>query len=398
MAEVPGLRQVEVVTHSIAEGGVPSHRVDRVAVAGATLALGAALFLTFAEFRPNRIASGEQLKLLESAGVWGWVVIALLFACLAAAVAPDRVRRVLLAPLGAAALGAVLFGAGHAAASLAPDPESAARVSLGGGAWALLALTAAVWFEGWQRSERTARLVSLVVGLGLVALAFAVGGLTYTSLAVEYRNRSDIFWPLVIGHVGLALSGVAIATLIGIPAGILAARSSRVRGVVVPVVGLVQTVPSLALLGLLIAPLAALGLPAIGTLPALIALTLYALLPIVRDTYLGISAVDPASLDAGRGMGMSPRQLMLRVEIPLAMPLILEGLRAALVLIVGITAVMAIGGARTLGILVFEGWGSQAPDLTLLGAVPMVVLAIFSDRGMRTLERLAVSPGIRERV
>jgi osmoprotectant transport system permease protein len=379
------------------EGGAQGYRVDRVALAASVLALGAALGLPFAEFKPNRIASGVQLSLLDSSGPWAWIVLVLLAAALIAAIAPQRWRRAVLAPLGAAALGAVLFAAGYAASTMAPDPEAAARVSLGAGAWALLALTAAVWFQGGQQGTRVARVASLAVGLVLGGLAFVLGGLQDTSLAREYQARADMFWPLVAGHTTLALAGVAIATLIGIPAGVLAARDRRVRGIVVPAVGLVQTVPSLALLGLLIAPLAALGLPAIGTLPALIALTLYALLPIVRNTYLGISAVDEASLDAGRGMGMSRRQLMFAVEFPLAMPLILEGLRAALVLIVGITAVMAIGGARTLGILVFEGWGVQAADLTLLGAVPMVILAILADRGMRALERITVSAGIRER-
>ena len=271
-------------------------------------------------------------------------------------------------------------------------PNRAARVSLGVGAWLLVALAAALWFQGDQSASRPVRLVALAIGLGLALLAFAVGGLTNTSLAREYQSRADMFWPLVVGHVTLAVSGVAIALVLGLPVGVLAARSPRVRRVAIPVVGVIQTVPSLALLGLLIAPLAALSLPAIGTLPALIALTLYALLPIVRNTYLGISAVDPASLDAGRGMGMSGSQLMARVEFPLAMPLVLEGLRAALVLIMGITAVMAIGGARTLGVLVFEGWGSQAADLTLLGAVPMVILAIALTAGC---ERSSASPSHR---
>ncbi len=365
-------------------------------VAVSVLALVVALALPFAEFRPNRIASGQQLSLLESGGVWGWAVVGLLAIALAAAFVPQRWRALAVAPTGAAVLGSVLFAVGHAASTLAPDPESAARVSLGVGAWLLIALAAALWFQGDQSAPRPVRLVALALGLGLALLALAVGGLTDTSLAREYQARADMFWPLVLGHVTLAVSGVAIALVLGVPVGVIAARSRRVRRIAIPVVGVIQTVPSLALLGLLIAPLAALGLPAIGTLPALIALTLYALLPIVRNTYLGISAVDPASLDAGRGMGMSGRQLMARVEFPLAMPLVLEGLRAALVLIMGITAVMAIGGARTLGVLVFEGWGSQAADLTLLGAVPMVILAIAADRGMRALERVTVSPGIRE--
>ena len=158
-----------------------------------------------------------------------------------------------------------------------------------------------------------------------------------------------------------------------------------------------RDLPELALYGLLIVPLGLLGLPTLGTLPALIALTLYALLPIVRNTYLGVSGVDPAIIDAGRGMGMSRGELLWRVEIPLATPLVLEGLRVALVMTVGIAAVMAIAGAQDLGTLIFEGWGQTAIDLVLLGAIPMVVLSIIADQGVRAVERGVVSPGIRLR-
>ena len=108
-----------------------------------------------------------------------------------------------------------------------------------------------------------------------------------------------------------------------------------------------------------------------------------------------VSALRPAIVDAGRGMGMSRRELLFRVEAPLALPLVIEGVRAAAVLVIGIAAVAAFIGVGTLGVLVFEGWGQQADDLILLGAVPMVVLALVVDAGLRALERVAVSPGIR---
>ena len=224
--------------------------------------------------------------------------------------------------------------------------------------------------------------------------AVAWGGLARLGIALEYRTQAYTFWPLLWRHVGLTLSGTAIAALVGVPLGIAAARRRGVRAVAIPAAGLVQTVPSLALFGLLMVPLAMLRLPTIGALPALIALTLYALLPIVRDTYLGVAGVDAAAVDAGRGMGMSRRELLWRVELPLALPLMLEGVRAALVLTVGITAVMAIGGAQTLGTLVFLGWGQQAADLVLLGAVPMVVLSVLADQAMRGVKDALVSPGI----
>ncbi|MDR3687144.1 MAG: ABC transporter permease [Coriobacteriia bacterium] len=198
-------------------------------------------------------------------------------------------------------------------------------------------------------------------------------------------------------HVWLSVGGMALGALIGVPLGILSARMKPVRAVVIPVVSIIQTVPSLALFGLLMVVLTAVALPSIGTVPTLIALTLYALLPIVRNTYLGIAGVDPAIVDAGLGMGMSRRELLWKVELPLALPLLIEGLRSALVLTVGIAAVMAIAGAMDLGTIVFYGAGLDVPDLVLLGALPMVVLAILADQAMRALEVAVVSPGIRER-
>jgi osmoprotectant transport system permease protein len=227
-------------------------------------------------------------------------------------------------------------------------------------------------------------------------VAAVFGGLQSLSLALEYQAQSATFWVLTWRHVMLTVGGTAIAAVIGVPLGIAAARRRFVRGTAIPIAGVIQTIPSLALFGILMAVLGVLALPTIGTLPALIALTLYALLPIVRNTYLGVAGVDPATVDAGRGMGMSTSELLLRVELPLALPLLLEGLRAALVLTVGIAAVMAIGGAQDLGTLVYSGWGVQSADLVLLGAIPMVILSIIADQGMRAVERGLVSPGIRE--
>jgi osmoprotectant transport system permease protein len=248
------------------------------------------------------------------------------------------------------------------------------------------------------------RLVGVAAALGAVA-AVPFGGLAQLSIAREYSVQSDAFWTGVGQHLALAGAGVALGALIGVPLGILAFHNATVRRVALGVVGVIQTVPSLALLGLLVAPLAALraaspplaalGVSGIGPTPAVIALTLYALLPIVRNTYVGLSGVDPAAIDAGRGMGMSGRQLLLRVELPLALPLLLEGLRSAAVLVLGIATVTAFVGAGGLGVLVFTGLGQQADDLVLLGAIPIILLAVAADLGVRGLSRLSVSPGIR---
>ncbi|NTW28797.1 MAG: ABC transporter permease [Coriobacteriia bacterium] len=370
-----------------------------MALSGALVALVSCVALPFVESSANRIVSGVPVRLWTAAPLWAALLFIALAGALTAAVvqsqAARRYRGPALLASAVATWGCWLLALGSAAVRLTPAGDTPARVSIGVGAWLMLAGVVAVWYQGARASHRMVTVAAAGAAIVLPVVAVLWGGLAWLSLALEYRAQADTFWTLVVNHIYLSLGGTAIAAALGIPLGILAARRRVVRATAIPVVGVIQTVPSLALFGLLMVPLAALGLPSIGPLPVLIALTLYALLPIVRSTYLGIAGVDAAIADAGRGMGMSRAELLRRVEFPLALPLVLEGVRVALVLTIGIAAVMAIGGAQDLGTLVFLGWGSQAADLTLLGALPMVALSIAADRGMRALERAIVSPGIR---
>jgi len=203
----------------------------------------------------------------------------------------------------------------------------------------------------------------------------------------------------------LSGASVAGAVLIGVPLGMLAFRSRKAEDPVFAVTSGLQTIPSLALFGLMIAPLAflsreipllrTLGIRGVGNAPAIIALTLYGLLPIVRNTVVGLKSIGAGVLDACRGMGMSRRELLVLVQIPIALPIILTGLRITAVQTVGNAAVAALIGARGLGNFVFQGLGQAAPDLIVLGALPIVVLAVVVDRGMDALIR-ALRPGPKE--
>ena len=373
----------------------PARAVDRVAALGASIALAGGLLLPLVEFRANRIVSGTLYPPWAASGIWGWLLLALLAAGLAAAFLPRDSRGAGLLAAGVLSFSAWLFAIGSAAARLMPSGDSPVRVSIASGGWVMLVGIAIVWFQGnrtvrWQR----ARAGAVAVAVAALLCAWFFGGLPDLSLVIEYYHEPT-FWTLTWDHIVLAIGGAAIAAVIGIPLGIAAARTALVRSSVIPIAGIIQTVPSLALYGLLVVPLGLLGLPTLGTVPALIALTLYALLPIVRNTYLGISGVDPAVVDAGRGMGMSDAELLVRVELPLALPFMLEGVRVALVMTIGVAAVMAIVGAQTLGVFIYEGFGGVVVDLVLLGALPMVVLSIVADQSMRGLERAVVSPGIR---
>ena len=373
-----------------------ARRVDRVAAMGAAVALAGCTLLPFAEFRVNRIASGTTQP-LGAAGVAGFALLALAAVTLALAFAPPgRIRSLSMLLAGAALLAMTPWTLGEAAVRLQVGADSIARVSVGAGGWLAFVGGAIVWFAGSRGTSPGLRLFTALAVLVALVLSVAVGGVGQLSLAREYGGQAERFWTLVRQHFVLSGSGLGLGALIGIPLGVAASRNRVVRDVTLAVVGVIQTVPSLALLGLLVAPLSAAGFRGIGATPAIIALTLYALLPIVRNTYVGLDGVSQAALDAGRGMGMSPVQLLLRVEAPLALPLVLEGLRAAAVMVIGIAAVTAFVGAGGLGILVFQGWGQQADDLTLLGAVPMVMLAVAADASIRALAALAVSPGIRE--
>jgi osmoprotectant transport system permease protein len=375
---------------------ISSGRVDRVAAFGASAAVVACLLMPLTVFRANRIVAGTSHGVL-AAGPAGWLLLAVCVCALAAAVVPLRAARGWLLPVAsAAATLALAWALGGAALTLRAGQPEASRVSIGAGAWLIAAGIAVVWFAARDYPEGVvARRIAIAVAAAGVLGAALVGGLGHLSIVTEYGSRADSFWSAVATHLALAGGSLVLAVAIGVPLGVLSLRVRWLRAATLGVVGVIQTVPSLALLGLLVVPLAALGLPGIGPLPAVIALTLYALLPIVRNTYVGLAEVDPAVVDAGRGMGMSSGQLLLRVEAPLALPLVIEGVRSAAVLVIGIAAVVAFIGVGTLGVLVFEGWGQQTDDLILLGAIPMVVLAVAADAGLRAVSRATTSPGIR---
>ncbi|MEH2029056.1 MAG: ABC transporter permease [Nostoc sp.] len=184
-------------------------------------------------------------------------------------------------------------------------------------------------------------------------------------------------------HLFLVGIAIGIAILVGIPLGILITRKTYLRQPILGIANILQTIPSLALFGLLI-PVPIIG--GIGAVPAIVALTVYSLLPIIRNTYTGIVSVDPAIQEAGRGMGMTDRQLLLQVEIPLAMGIILAGVRVATVIAIGIATIAAAIGAGGLGVFIFRGISVVNDQLILAGAVPAAVIALLADFAIGWLE------------
>lgn len=195
-------------------------------------------------------------------------------------------------------------------------------------------------------------------------------------------NRIDVLIR-TLQHLGLVAISVGIAVVMGIPLGIVIARNGRLRTPILGVANVVQTIPSLALFGFLLA-VPFIGL---GARNAIVALVAYSLLPIIRNTFAGIDGVDPAIREAATGMGMTDWQLLRIVELPLAAPVMLAGIRLAAVIGVGIATIAAAIGAGGLGVFIFRGLAMVDNGVILAGAIPAALLALLVDGGLHLLER-----------
>jgi osmoprotectant transport system permease protein len=197
------------------------------------------------------------------------------------------------------------------------------------------------------------------------------------------EHRAEIL-ARTLEHLWLVTAAMVIALLIGLPVGVALVGHSSLRRWVLGAANVVQTIPSLALFGFLI-PVPFLG--GIGANTAIVALMLYALLPILRNTYTGIAGVDPSVLEAARAMGMTPRQILWQIELPLAMGVILAGVRVATVLCIGVATIAAAVGAGGLGVFIFRGVAMVNNSVILAGAIPAALLAIAADLLLGAVER-----------
>jgi osmoprotectant transport system permease protein len=367
-----------------------------------TLVIAAAIAVAlsgFVAYAPNRLVSGKAISLWEAVSAPGTAVIALLGALLFAMcfAAPNRWLHYAEAALAVALFLLVLTAAGQAANTLALAAKPAIRISLGTAFWMLASCAALAVVDALQRlgAGPTARVLVVAAICAGAALLAAAGTFDTLSIAREYATRRQLFADAVLRHAALVVGSVGPAIVIGFPLGVAAVRTPRLQGPLFAVLNVLQTIPSIALFGLLIIPLAALaaavpqlaavGVGGIGVAPAIVALVLYALLPVVRNTSAGLAGVDAAVIEAGRGMGLTRPQIFRQVELPLALPVLLAGLRIVTVQGIGLAVVAALIGAGGLGTFVFEGLGQYAVDLVLLGALPAIFLALAADFILQTL-------------
>ena len=344
----------------------------------------AALLAPFMTIAANRIVAGDGVRVWDLAATWpgsAAVVAGLLLGL------TDKMiwARLAGAVLGLAGLVVLLM---QGAPALLEGAGANARVSPSVGFWCLLGvfLLLAADALASMAPGPLMRAGMLAAALGALAVILWSGVLSDLSILQEFASRRDAFLAATWQHLGLAFGSLAAAAAIGFPVGILCHHQIKLQSVTLPVLSFLQTIPSLAMFGLMIPVLAwvgatvpgaqAIGIAGIGFAPAFLALVLYSLLPVVGNTVAGLAAAPEAARDAARGMGMTPRQRLWRVEMPLGRPIILTGLRIVLVQNIGLAVIAGLIGGGGFGTFVFQGLNQTATDLILLGALPTVALAL----------------------
>lgn len=409
-------------------------RANPVLAVCATLSVAAALTLPLVRVAPNRLVSGEPVLLSALMPAWGWGVPLLLIMMalhpligarrhsaqanqptdqspleFGAAQAPylTAVRWVAVGVMitMALAMAGLLWLASMHAGFIAQSQSPLARTSLGAGFWSLVGLA---WLScldavshatrsGWQRR-------AILAAVALPTLLLVVWGVAdELSILKEYANRRDEFGVAMLRHLQIVATAIVPSVLLGLPLAWMCSRSARLRGWMLTVLNIIQTIPSIALFGLFMVPLAWVatrfpalaeaGIRGVGLAPAVLALLLYSLLPIVRSGLAGLAQVPAAAKTAAQAMGMSAWQIFYRIEVPLALPVLLPGLRTAVVQSVGLTAVTALVGAGGLGALMFDGLFSAANELVVLAVLPIVLMALAADTLFKGISQWVSAPG-----
>ena len=358
--------------------------------------MAAAAGLPLLTHAPNRLLSGQPVPFGVTFADGRLLALLPALPLVAGPFLPDRrLFHFILAVAAASLAASLLWLAGDTALRLADPATPSARTAFGGAFWLLEAVAALAAADALQRATANPA-IRIGVGLALalpVLVLIGIGAIDQISIMKEYANRRTVFTTAVTTHL-VIVGAMLLPTLgIGLPLGVLVVRRARLRRPVFAALNIIQTIPSIALFGLLIAPLAGLvalvpllgrlGISGIGVTPAIIALTLYSLLPIVRSTAAGLEQVPGAVVDAATGMGMTRGEIFRRVEVPLALPVVVAGLRVTIVQAVGLTAVAALIGAGGLGAIIFQGLNGSAMDLVLLGVVPLVAIAIAADIALK---------------
>jgi osmoprotectant transport system permease protein len=374
-------------------------KLDKVFLLVGLLGFFSIIAFGFLMDRPNRLASGPEIGFLTGASIYEIIIVITLWLfIIVASLSGNKHIKFLQGLFSIIILLTLMLSAGRIASEMRGEGDTLARVSLGASFWLSVFFVFVVVINATNRLKDNPilRYILIVCSLAVIIGTVLSGTLNDLSLLKEYYSEQDRFLDEFFTHLTLAFGSVGISIAIGVPLGILASKFKSLDKVVFPILNIMQTVPSLALFGILMAVLSSLNLAGLGAFPAMIALVLYSLLPIVRNTYTAFKTIDESVIEAAKGMGMTPVQLLYKIQVPLTASIVLNGVRISLVQVIGLTAIVTFIGAGGLGFFIFDGLRKTADDLILIGAIPIVLIAVTSDFIMQFVITITKPKGLRE--
>lgn len=354
------------------------------------------LFMPIITYKPNRISQGFQYRSIEYLG-GSVILIVVLWAILIGLSFYAKNKKNLLVFITSLVLFIGLFWTIQVNAKDYIE-SSAARISLSSGFYIQMFLMYML-FSTYTEKIKGYRILK-ILGFSTIALVlgflFLQGSFDDFSIIKEFYSKKSQFFNNLRIHAILTFSSVITGSLIAIPLGFLAYSKKNLEGKIMIPLSIIETIPSLSLFAIFLVPLSglgklgffnAIGVSGIGWAPAYLALTLYTLLPIGRNTLTGFYSVDRNIVQAAKGMGMSKSQVLGKIELPLAFPVIFTGIRIAFIQTIGGAVLAGLVGGGGMGTFVFLGLGEASPDLILLGVLPIVFFTIILDYLLKAFEK-----------
>lgn len=370
---------------------------DKTLLLLSSLGTAAFVFMNIIEYKPNRISQGIKYSSFQFFGSLGMIILILWLALLGLSFFERKDKNRLVFILAVFLLLALIWILQLKSGSVSAG-ESSARISFSAGFYTQVFCLYLLFSTYTQRIKDD----SFIIGIGFLSVLsvlvylFLTGAFEDFSLIKEYNIKKTQFSENLRIHALLTVSSVVTGAFIAIPLGFLAYYKKSFEDKVMVPLSIIETIPSLSLFGILLVPLSglgklpffdALGVSGIGWAPAYIALTLYTLLPIGRNTLTGFYSVDKNIKEAAKGMGMSKRQVLQKIELPLAFPVIFTGIRIAFIQTIGGAVLAGLVGGGGMGTFVFLGLGEASPDLILLGVLPIVFFTVLLDYLLRAFEK-----------
>ncbi len=354
------------------------------------------VFLAFAELKPNRILQGTKYTGFEFLGTLG-ILVFLLWTLLIVLSFYEKKYKDMTIFMVTSILVISLFWTLELSTGNYVDGSTSSRISLSAGFYIQI-FCVYMLFSTYTKGIKEYKFIKFMGAIGIFAvLAYFMmnGDFDDLSLIKEYYIKEAQFYDNLRIHGILTLSSVLAGSIIAIPLGFLAYSRNKLENVIMVPLSIIETIPSLSLFGVLLVPLSglgklpffdAIGVSGIGWAPAFVALTLYTLLPIGRNTLTGFYSVEKDVIESAIGMGMSKKQVLRKIELPLAFPVIFAGIKIAFIQTIGGAVLAGLVGGGGMGTFVFLGLGEASPDLILLGVLPIVFFTVILNYVLNTFE------------